>query len=165
MPSQEIMEKYDAVRTSLENAMKVSDNIQLNGEEENQELQYIRNTLNQLNKDFKAEIEKLENSSEWDKFCIAFFGETNAGKSTIIESLRIVYDEEARREKINRHNEQYQKELKDEMDKYNNLVQSLTQLNESIEMSKDTKAKNIIKVFGLIMIGMVIGFAIACFVL
>ena len=102
MPGQEILEKYDAVRSSLEKAIEVSDDIEVSGEEENAELDYIRKTLNQLNSDFKAEIERLEESSEWDKFCMAFFGETNAGKSTIIEALRIVYDEESRREEINR---------------------------------------------------------------
>lgn len=30
----------------------------------------------------------------WDKLTIAFFGETNAGKSTIIETLRILYDKD-----------------------------------------------------------------------
>lgn len=33
------------------------------------------------------------NSAIWDHLVIAFFGETNAGKSTIIESLRILYRE------------------------------------------------------------------------
>ena len=33
-----------------------------------------------LSSEFKTEIDRLENSSEWDRFCMVFFGETNAGK-------------------------------------------------------------------------------------
>jgi len=39
-------------------------------------------------------IEELKENQEWDTFTIAFYGETNAGKSTIIESLRIYFQEE-----------------------------------------------------------------------
>lgn len=39
-------------------------------------------------------IKDLKDSQEWDKFTVAFYGETNAGKSTIIESLRIHFKEE-----------------------------------------------------------------------
>jgi DNA repair ATPase RecN len=45
---------------------------------------------------------------------MAFFGETNAGKSTIIESLRILFKEESRQELLeqNAHNlEKYELEL------------------------------------------------------
>lgn len=34
---------------------------------------------------------------EWDNLVVAFFGVTNAGKSTIIETFRILFDEETRR--------------------------------------------------------------------
>ena len=94
MTSDEIKEKYDAVSGILEDAVNKAERVELVGEEENAELSAIKTTLKELNSEFKQEIEKLEASSEWDKFCIAFFGETNAGKSTVIESLRIIYDEE-----------------------------------------------------------------------
>ena len=38
-------------------------------------------------------IETLKRTQEWDIFTIAFYGETNAGKSTIIESLRLYFKE------------------------------------------------------------------------
>lgn len=38
------------------------------------------------------------NNMSWDKLVIGFFGETNAGKSTIIESLRILLNEQSRKE-------------------------------------------------------------------
>ena len=46
----------------------------------------LENFLDQTKKD----ILELRNNSEWDTFTIAFYGETNAGKSTLIETLRIL---------------------------------------------------------------------------
>lgn len=37
---------------------------------------------------------------EWDNLVIAFFGMTNAGKSTIIETFRILFDEETRKDNL-----------------------------------------------------------------
>jgi len=39
-------------------------------------------------------IADLKKNQEWEKFTVAFYGETNAGKSTIIEALRIYFQEE-----------------------------------------------------------------------
>lgn len=39
------------------------------------------------------ELESLKNNEEWEKFTIAFYGETGAGKSTIIECLRLFFRE------------------------------------------------------------------------
>lgn len=41
----------------------------------------------------RNDFEVLKRNSEWKKFTIAFYGETNAGKSTIIEALRIILGE------------------------------------------------------------------------
>jgi GTPase Era involved in 16S rRNA processing len=43
--------------------------------------------------DIASSLEQLEKNSEWDVFTIAFYGETNAGKSTLIETLRILLQE------------------------------------------------------------------------
>jgi tRNA U34 5-carboxymethylaminomethyl modifying GTPase MnmE/TrmE len=40
--------------------------------------------LGKLKIDIDVHIAALERHSEWDTFTIAFYGETNAGKSTII---------------------------------------------------------------------------------
>ena len=44
----------------------------------------------------KKRIEEVRNGAIWDNLVIAFFGETNAGKSTIIETFRILFGEEER---------------------------------------------------------------------
>ncbi|MCQ2518146.1 MAG: hypothetical protein MJ119_05225 [Lachnospiraceae bacterium] len=158
MPNEEVFKQYDEVRLSLENAIKVADNIEVYGEEENAELTYIRNTLAQLNADFKTEIEKLENSSEWDKFCMAFFGETNAGKSTIIEALRIIYNEESRRAELAEQEAQFEYQLADEKTKYSELVSIINQMNVALDSQNNMKIKKALKVIGFVAIGVVIGF-------
>ena len=165
MPSQDILEKYDKVRTSLENAIAVSDGILINGKEENTELEYIKKTLNQLNDEFKDEIERLEHSSEWDKLCMAFFGETNAGKSTIIEALRIVYDEESRREEINRQMEELNTVLLREKDDYSGLVSTIRHLNDSLYFQEKLKFKERIIKAVLVIIGVVLGLILAFFLI
>lgn len=49
--------------------------------------------INGLKDDIKKSINELEDNSDWKRFQIAFFGETNAGKSTLIETLRILFNE------------------------------------------------------------------------
>ncbi|WP_414600193.1 dGTPase [Helicobacter pylori] len=39
------------------------------------------------------ELESLKNNGEWEKFTIAFYGETGVGKSTLIECLRLFFKE------------------------------------------------------------------------
>ena len=46
---------------------------------------YIKDSMNKLS--------EIKTSARWDKLVIAFFGMTNAGKSTIIETFRILFDE------------------------------------------------------------------------
>lgn len=43
-------------------------------------------------------INDLKQNQEWDTYTIAFYGETNAGKSTIIETMRIYFEEETKSE-------------------------------------------------------------------
>ncbi|WP_417698479.1 hypothetical protein [Psychromonas sp.] len=51
---------------------------------------FSRNILNELDANIASELDKLKVNSEWNTFTVAFYGETNAGKSTIIETLRIL---------------------------------------------------------------------------
>ncbi|MEB0188084.1 hypothetical protein QN410_25840 [Pseudomonas sp. Bout1] len=55
-----------------------------------------REVLGQFQTQINEHIAALEGSAEWDKFTIAFYGETNAGKSTIIETLRILLEERSK---------------------------------------------------------------------
>jgi ElaB/YqjD/DUF883 family membrane-anchored ribosome-binding protein len=50
----------------------------------------------------KGRIEDVKNGTVWDNLVIAFFGETNAGKSTIIETFRILFGEKERLEMLSK---------------------------------------------------------------
>jgi hypothetical protein len=50
-------------------------------------------TFTHISDEIKEHIAALETNAEWDTFTIAFYGETNAGKSTLIETLRILLHE------------------------------------------------------------------------
>ena len=158
----EIKEKYANVRESLQDALAAVEGIALSGEEEIAELRNVRNVLYKMNQDFKSEIDKLESSSEWDKFCLAFFGETNAGKSTIIESLRIIYDEESRRVRKILQQKKYSQMLSDHVDSFQKTIESLKQINKFIETEqmKSTKAKKIIRGIMIYVLGVGLGIVI-----
>lgn len=51
-----------------------------------------------IHDDLAKRIEALQRHARWDTFTIAFYGETNAGKSTIIETLRILLHERTKAE-------------------------------------------------------------------
>ncbi len=59
--------------------------------------QLARDLLTKLHKQIQEELTILDKYSEWDTYTIAFYGETNAGKSTIIETLRILLGEEGKK--------------------------------------------------------------------
>lgn len=54
--------------------------------------------LKQYKKKISGNLLELQKHSEWDVFTIAVYGETNAGKSTIIETLRILLGESTKKQ-------------------------------------------------------------------
>ena len=131
MNTSNVRNQYKDVGKSLQDALDKTSAINVSGVEENQELAKIIETLGQMNERFKDEINKLESSAEWGKFCISFFGETNAGKSTIIDSLRILYDEESRHLALLKKQEDYCKLFGSHLVDYQKLVDSLKNLRET----------------------------------
>lgn len=82
-----------------------SDDEQLNGAQRE-----AHSLLQEHRSNLQEQLEALETNAEWDTFTIAFYGETGAGKSTIIETLRVLLKEasklkeqEAFRELQNKH--------------------------------------------------------------
>lgn len=66
--------------------------------------------LKQFQGKVATHISTLDKNAEWEKFTIAFYGETNAGKSTIIETIRILLKESTKiddREKFQALRKQY----------------------------------------------------------
>lgn len=113
-PSQDFNNLYKDVSRSISGAIAEIDGLKPEHKDGKQELDSIRKKLGTIHARFNDELAMLDTNAEWDKFTIAFFGETNAGKSTIVESLRILFDEESRKtvlEENARNVTKYEKEL------------------------------------------------------
>lgn len=93
---QDLNRLYSDVSDSIASAM--ADILELNVEHKDgkREVGNMTEKLRAIQVRFDYELDQLKTHAEWDMFTMAFFGETNAGKSTIIESLRILFKEESR---------------------------------------------------------------------
>ena len=91
---------YNEVKENLDKSLYEIERIELKNKKGNEHVDRLRAELEVMRSNFNKEVDFLEENSEWEKFTIAFFGETNAGKSTIIESLRILMNEKQRLKQI-----------------------------------------------------------------
>ncbi len=80
-------------------------------------------------------IDDLKSSQEWETFTVAFYGETNAGKSTIIEALRIYFQEE---EKIKQQIE-FEKNVKEYDENKKMLESKIESIKNDILENKSNK--------------------------
>ena len=138
---------YDDIKKDISDILlDISSVSNIEKDEDRKFLEGLLNSMKDMDKKFEEDIDSLEKNAEWDKFTIAFFGGTNAGKSTIIESLRIIFDEKNRREEIEE-NMKKAKVMETQFEnKYNELITSLDKLSKVIE-DEDMKSTNeIIKV-------------------
>lgn len=87
---------YAEISDSIGNTMNEILAINVEHEDGRREIGNITKKLRHIQTHFDSELHQLKTHAEWDTFTLAFFGETNAGKSTIIESLRILFKEESR---------------------------------------------------------------------
>lgn len=87
---------YKNVSDSIKNSMENIAILNVDNEEGKHHIGNISDKLSAIKVNFDEELKMLEENAEWEKFTIAFFGITGAGKSTIIESLRILFKEEVR---------------------------------------------------------------------
>lgn len=87
-----VEKKYREHIKQLSNAAKAIDRIRGEGKSFTQlQLNYCQTLQAQIQRSTDIMNDTLSNTF-WDNLVIAFFGETNAGKSTIIETLRILFD-------------------------------------------------------------------------
>lgn len=89
----------------------------------------------------KHKFEVLNKELEWDCFNISFYGETNAGKSTLIEALRLYFKEET---KLQNHKqiEQINETIKNNETKINNNNLTIESINIR-KQENDEKIKTI----------------------
>ncbi len=96
---------YLGVKKSIEdlqNIFKNTDNERL--KKSNQEALEI---FQKLEFESLKELESLKNNEEWENFTIAFYGETGAGKSTLIECLRLFFKERSKMDQQERFRQLY----------------------------------------------------------
>ena len=97
----DVLKVYDEVKSATK---ELVEELQSENEENDEEIKKsvdeIIKDIAMKNKAFEDALAELSKDSEFEKFTIAFFGQTNAGKSTIIEALRILFGEEGRQRKI-----------------------------------------------------------------
>ncbi|WP_051610394.1 dynamin family protein [Terasakiella pusilla] len=91
---------YNDIQNDVAEALNSIEEIKIKDAEGNAYIDKLKDELVQIHSQFSDELKYLEEHSEWEKFTIAFFGETNAGKSTILESLRILFKEQQRQKNI-----------------------------------------------------------------
>lgn len=87
-----VMSKYKDLDSALNVCIKSIRDIGCFNEEFVKLKKGIVSTLDNILVELRQEVESNIKNIRWDKLVIAFFGETNAGKSTIIETFRILFE-------------------------------------------------------------------------
>jgi GTPase SAR1 family protein len=82
-------EIYSTILCEVENLFNKITGGYHESEQINEAKKQCHELLSQIHSRVSKKVAELENNAEWNEFTIAFYGETNAGKSTIIEALRI----------------------------------------------------------------------------
>lgn len=80
---------YDDICHNLQQTTDDISKLHVDNEDGKKQLNVMMEQLQTLQNNFNHKLNYLKQHAEWDRFTVAFLGETNAGKSTIIESLRI----------------------------------------------------------------------------
>ncbi|MBM0620574.1 50S ribosome-binding GTPase [Helicobacter pylori] len=85
---------------SVEKSIKDLQSIFKNADDKDEKLkrfnQEALEVFQKLESKSLKELESLKNNEEWENFTIAFYGETGAGKSTLIECLRMFFKEQSK---------------------------------------------------------------------
>ncbi len=84
---------YSDVKKSIKDLQKIFENTDGGDERLREFNQKALEEFKNLESEGLKELESLKNNEEWEKFTIAFYGETGAGKSTLIECLRLFFKE------------------------------------------------------------------------
>ncbi len=124
---------YLGVKKSIEDLQ----NIFKNTDNENEKLkrfnQEALEVFQKLELKSLKELESLKNNEEWENFTIAFYGETGAGKSTLIECLRMFFKEQSKvvqQERFKRLYSNYQKNYQNDERKKQAILNELHSLQD-----------------------------------
>ncbi|MCQ2635079.1 hypothetical protein E5E09_03395 [Helicobacter pylori] len=93
---------YLDVKANIENLQNIFKNTDNESERLKKFNQEALEVFQKLESESLKEFESLKNNEEWENFTIAFYGETGAGKSTLIECLRLFFKEPGKRDQQER---------------------------------------------------------------
>ncbi|MBR3443961.1 MAG: 50S ribosome-binding GTPase [Bacteroidaceae bacterium] len=91
--SEQQLDKFVSI---LSQAEKSLERIKADNNDVEKYISTFKNIITNALEDVKKRVEDVRNRMVWDRLIIGFFGSTNAGKSTIIETLRILYEKDKR---------------------------------------------------------------------
>ncbi|MCG3025300.1 GTPase [Helicobacter pylori] len=105
---------YLDVKANIENLQNIFKNADNENERLKKSNQEALEVFQKLEFESLKELESLKNNEEWENFTIAFYGETNAGKSTLIECLRLFFKERSKRDQQERFKSLYSNYVKND---------------------------------------------------
>ncbi|WP_131128170.1 GTPase [Helicobacter pylori] len=125
------------IYSGVEKSIKDLQNIFKNTDDKDEKLkrfnQEALEVFQKLESKSLKELESLKNNEEWENFTIAFYGETGAGKSTLIECLRMFFKEQSKvvqQERFKRLYSNYQNNYQNDERKKQAILNELTSLQD-----------------------------------
>ncbi|WP_139520715.1 GTPase [Helicobacter pylori] len=103
---------YLGVKKSIEDLQNIFKNTDDKDEKLKRFNQEALELFQKLERESLKELESLKNNEEWENFTIAFYGETGAGKSTLIECLRLFFKERSKMDQQERFRQLYSNYVK-----------------------------------------------------
>ena len=122
-------EIYDGIKKQLDELVESFGNKDIDDEELKEIQVSVINNITDQKEKFEVLIDQLKQNSDWDTFSIALYGETNAGKSTLVEVLRILLNEQ--KKIIQREN---YKTRSNEIEKLQHEIESINENEHEIEV-------------------------------
>ncbi|WRE26799.1 50S ribosome-binding GTPase [Helicobacter pylori] len=124
---------YLGVKKSIEDLQNIFKNADDKDEKLKRFNQEALELFQKLEFESLKELENLKNNEEWENFTIAFYGETGAGKSTLIECLRLFFKEQSKvvqQERFKRLYSNYQNNYQNDERKRQAILNELTSLQD-----------------------------------
>lgn len=124
---------YLGVKKSIEDLQNIFKNTDDKDEKLKKFNQEALEVFQKLESESLKELESLKNNEEWENFTIAFYGETNAGKSTLIECLRLFFKEQSKvvqQERFKRLYSNYQENYQNDERKKQAILNELHSLQD-----------------------------------
>ncbi|EJB83642.1 hypothetical protein HPHPH6_0852 [Helicobacter pylori Hp H-6] len=128
---------YLDVKASIENLQNIFKNTDDKDEKLKRFNQEALELFQKLERESLKELESLKNNEEWENFTIAFYGETGAGKSTLIECLRMFFKEQSKvvqQERFKRLYSNYQNNYQNDERKKQAILNELHSLQDGAIM-------------------------------